>query len=67
MGATAIREGSPWEQEAPYGTIKTINGQDYAYLPDPWTSPEGYGNAWCSVEQLEKDKIKWKRKRNLTF
>jgi len=60
MGRNALREGNPWKQEVPYGTVKNINEKDYVYLPDPWTFPEGYGNAWCSIEQLEKDKIKWK-------
>ena len=43
---------SPWEQEVPYGTRKKFNGVDYVYMPDPWTFPEGYGNAWCSIPEL---------------
>lgn len=49
---------NPFEQEVPYGTIR----DGYVYIPDPWTFPEGYGNAWCSIKELDKDRIKWKRK-----
>lgn len=45
---------SPWEQEVPYGTRKTFNGIECVYMPDPWTFPEGYGNAWCSIPALER-------------
>lgn len=45
---------SPWEQEAPYGTRKTFNGVECVYMPDPWTFPEGYGNAWCSIPELKR-------------
>ena len=45
---------SPWEQEVPYGTRKTFNGIECVYMPDPWTFPEGYGNAWCSIPELER-------------
>lgn len=43
--------------DIPHGTIKVINGKEYVYMADPWTFPEGYGSAWCSVEELERDGI----------
>ena len=48
---------NPFKQEVPYGTRCMIDGVEYVYIPDPWTFPEGYGNAWCSVTQLEKEGI----------
>lgn len=48
---------NPFEQEAPYGKRKIVEGVEYVYMPDPWTFPEGYGNAWCSVTLLKRDKI----------
>lgn len=50
---------SPFKQEAPYGTRKKIAGVEYVYMPDPWTFPEGYGNAWCSIPELIKDGLKF--------
>lgn len=49
---------NPFKQEAPYGTRQMHKGREYIYIPDPWTFPEGYGNAWCSVEMLRKDGFK---------
>jgi hypothetical protein len=49
----------PFIQEVPYGTKKSFNGVKCVYMPDPWTHPIGYGNAWCSIQELEKDGIKY--------
>lgn len=63
MGRDALDRGNPFKQEAPYGMRKVINGREYVYMPDPWTFPEGYGNAWCAIAQLEKDGIPYPKGR----
>jgi hypothetical protein len=52
------QSNNPFEQEVPYGTRRVIDGVECVYMPDPWTFPEGFGNAWCSVPELIKSGIK---------
>lgn len=57
MGRNSLGCVKPMTQEHPYGMRRFFNGVEAVYMPDPWTFPEGYGNAWCSIEQLKKDGI----------